>query len=418
MLELNKIYCGNNLDLLKQLDDKSIQLCVTSPPYFSLRSYLSKDDPNKHLEIGAEESLQEYIDNLVKIFSEVYRVLRDDGILYLNLGDSYAANRTYQVASNKGANKGVAQSVEGKGSKVPAGLKPKDLIGVPWRVAFALQDWGWTVRSEIIWAKGISFNNKYSGSCMPESCKDRPTKSHETVFMLTKGTKYYYDNEAVAEETTNPYTLDCIKKAKEQKSTRSDLNIFSKEDRHGKGKKGISRAEMGALMSSKRNIRSVWTINPESFRGAHFAVMATKLIEPCILAGTSEYGCCFNCGKPYTRIIEKGRADEEHKRLCGADSNGEYLCEATKEFKKNNVQNASEVKARILAGMVEKKTVGWKKDCKCETDEIKPCVVIDPFGGAGSVGLVVKQLGRDYILFDLNPEYCEIAKNRIQEILL
>ena len=414
MLELNKIHCGNSLDLLKQLDDESIHCCVTSPPYFGLRNY------GVDGQIGLENSLQEYITSLVEVFAEVHRVLRDDGTFWLNIGDSYANSGGHSGHSKNSAlkNRSVLDTQNKQKGKIPEGIKPKELCGVPWRLAFALQDFGWYLRRDIIWAKGVSFNDKFSGGCMPESCQDRPSTSHEYLFLLTKSPKYFYDNEAVKEETTNPYTLDCIAKAKEQSATRSKLNIFSKEERHTKKQKGISRAEMGALMSSKRNLRSVWTIQVRPYKGAHFATFPPKLIEPCIKAGTSEYGCCVDCGKPYKRIIEKGPADEEHKKLCGADSNGEYLGKATKDFENNNVQNASEVKARILAGMVEKKTVGWKKDCKCLTDKIKPCITIDPFGGAGTTGLVSKQLGRDYILLELNPEYCQITENRIQEILL
>lgn len=406
MLDVNQIYCGNSLELLKKLDDESVHCVVTSPAYFSLRSYLPDNDPNKYLEIGSENSLEEYVNNLVKILEEVRRVLRSDGTFWLNLGDSffgggYSNHRINGEQWKNEMNGDKRRSRQQDLKNANPDLKPKDLIGVPWRVAFALQDSGWYLRSEIIWAKGVSFNQKYSGSCMPESCKDRPTKSHETIFLLTKSAKYFYDNEAVKESAAQPDR--------------------KRADRMGGNKyvEGVKHSD-GSIFTggSKRNLRSVWTINPRPFKGAHFATFPKQLIEPLIKAGTSEFGCCKNCGKSYKRIIEKNAPDENHKKLCGADSNGEYLGKATKNFESGGAQNASEVKARILAGMKETVTTGFKKDCKCETDEIKPCIVLDPFAGANTTGCVAKELGRDWIGFELNPEYVKMGTERVNQILI
>jgi len=411
MLDINKIYQGHSLDILKTFPNESVQCVVTSPPYFSLRSYLDTENPNKHLEIGFDNSLQEYITNLTSLFSEIHRVLRKDGTFWLNLGDTYAGNKLGNTQGTYSSNLKYANPEKDLESfrkeneykkTVPMGLKSKDLIGVPWRVAFALQDAGWYLRSDIIWAKSISFNSKYTGSCLPESCKDRPTKSHEYLFLLTKSPKYFYDKEAVQE------------KAQDWGSRNRDEFRGGTTDPKLKHH-GLADCDFSA---SGRNLRSVWTVNPKPFKGAHFATFPEKLIEPCIKAGTSEYGCCVNCGKPYKRITVKGNADEEHKKTCGADSNGEYLGLATKDYDSARAQNASEVKARILAGMVKTKTTGWKKDCKCLTNDIKPCVVLDPFFGAGTTGVVSKKLGRSWVGIDLNPEYCEIARTRINEVLI
>lgn len=221
----NEIVNGNALDVLRKYPDGKFRCCVTSPPYWGLRDYGLND------QIGAEDRLDDYIRNLLVIFQEVKRVLTDDGTLWLNIGDSYTSgNRTWRDVDKKNAARGMSYR-----PPTPDGLKPKDLIGVPWRLAFALQDDGWYLRSDIIWNKP---------NCQPESVKDRPTRCHEYVFLLTKSKKYYYDYEAIREPTNGSGQL--------------------------------------------KNKRTVWSINTEPFKEAHFAKFPTKLIEPCILAGSKE----------------------------------------------------------------------------------------------------------------------------------
>lgn len=221
----NQIVCGDALDVLKEYPSDMFRCCVTSPPYWGLRDYGVED------QLGSEEKLADYITHLVEIFREVRRVLTHDGSFWLNIGDSYTSgNRTWRDADKKNPARGMSYR-----PPTPEGLKPKDLIGVPWRVAFALQADGWYLRSDNIW---------YKPNCQPESVKDRPTRCHEYVFLLTKSEKYYYDSEAVKEPT------------------------------NGTGK--------------MRNKRTVWCINTEPFKEAHFAKFATKLVEPCILAGSEK----------------------------------------------------------------------------------------------------------------------------------
>jgi site-specific DNA-methyltransferase (adenine-specific) len=209
---------GDSLDILRLIPSNSIQCVITSPPYWGLRDY------NIHGQIGLEPSLQEYINHLVTIFNEIKRILRDDGTLWLNIGDGYTSgNRGYRASDKK--NPARAMTIR---PNTPEGLKPKDLQGIPWRLVFALQDDGWYLRSDIIWNKP---------NAMPESVKDRPTRSHEYLFMLTKSEQYYYNYEA-------------------------------------------SR-EIG-LNGSYRNRRTVWNINTQSFQEAHFATFPSKLVEPCI----------------------------------------------------------------------------------------------------------------------------------------
>ena len=262
---------GDCIESMRELPDQCVNTCVTSPPYFGLRDY------GMDGQIGLEETPDAFVAKMVEVFREVKRVLRDDGTLWLNLGDSYAANRTYQVPSTKGGPKiGPAQSSGGKGSVVPDGLKPKDLIGIPWRVAFALQADGWYLRQDIIWHKP---------NPMPESVRDRCTKAHEYIFLLSKSARYYYDAEAVKEPNS-------------EKSGKWGKMVPTKTAK-AQGKHGSTSALTGNLTREEcvakyytngRNRRSVWTVTTKPYKGAHFATFPPDLIEPCILAGAPEGG--------------------------------------------------------------------------------------------------------------------------------
>ena len=263
-----KILQGNCLDVLKDLPERSVNTCITSPPYWGLRDY------GKGEQLGLEDTPEEFAENLVNVFREVKRVLRDDGTVWLNLGDSYSSGgRTTTTNQTLRGDKdyGVTRP------KPSEGIKPKDLVGIPWRVAFALQADGWYLRQDIIWHKP---------NPMPESVRDRCTKSHEYIFLLSKNVKYYFDNESIKEDSKTS--------------------------------------------TVKRSKRSVWTVTTKPFKGAHFATFPPDLIEPCVLAGCPEGG-----------------------------------------------------------------------------------TVLDPFGGAGTTGLVAEQNNRDSILIELNPDYIEIAKKRL-----
>jgi len=303
MLELNKIHCGDSLQLLKQIDDKSIHCCVTSPPYFGLRNY------GVDGQIGLENSLQKYITNLVNVFAEVHRVLRDDGTFWLNIGDSYNSN---QAGKNSGGFQGKRkledrygekERLPGTGKSKTTELKSKELMGVPWRLAFALQNFGWYLRRDIIWAKGVSFNDKFSGSCMPESTKDRPTTSHEYLFLLTKSPKYFYDYVGVQEDGVWPAGTKAAK---------------------GSGdREGNRRGDDYAIYSGKRNLRSVWTIQTKPYKKAHFATFPEKLVEPCIKAGTKENGIVLDpfAGSGTTCAVAK----KLNRNYLGLELNPDYV---------------------------------------------------------------------------------------------
>ena len=280
-----RILIGDVREKLRELPDESVHCAVTSPPYYGLRDYGVAG------QIGLETTPQEYVETLVDVFREARRALRDDGTLWLNLGDSYAGGGNYRginseatltakQRSNRGAH-GISQLL---GAKNTPGCKPKDLLGIPWRVAFALQADGWWLRSDIIWHKP---------SPMPESVTDRPTSAHEHIFLLAKSERYYFDNESVKEPAV--YS-DAMENA-----------------------------------GSMRNIRNVWTIATQPFAEAHFATFPPSLVEPCIKAGCPEGG-----------------------------------------------------------------------------------TILDPFGGAGTSGLVADRLKRNAILIELNPEYAAMAQRRIE----
>jgi DNA modification methylase len=280
-----RLYYGADCrETLRGLPERSVHCVVTSPPYWGLRDY------GGAAQIGLEDSPEQFVAQLVEVFREVHRVLRDDGTLWLNLGDSYVQARGHghwESRGGKGDEKG--QKVAQRWAKMGAediGLKPKDLVGVPWMVAFALRADGWYLRSDIIWAKS---------SCMPESIGDRPTKAHEYLFLLTKQPRYFYDAYAIREPiTTKP-------------QGRKTTEAFSDTSRPDHRKASMSYRYDGVPPGNPagRNKRTVWTVNPIPYPGAHFAVFPPKLVEPCILAGTSEKGCCRECGAPWRRVVER-----------------------------------------------------------------------------------------------------------------
>lgn len=382
-----RVLVGNNLEILRGLPDRSVQTCVTSPPYFGLRSYLPEGHSDKPLEIGLEETPDAYVARLVDVFREVRRVLRDDGTLWLNLGDSYA-RAGGEGGCGPNAQVGNTQSGEQRRMLAPpAGYKPKDLLGIPWMVAFALRADGWWLRSDIIWHKP---------NPMPESVRDRPTSAHEHVFLLSKRAAYFYDAAAIAEPSEQPDRVRADK-----------IGGASHKERQQHSEGGLFTG------ASSRNARNVWSIATQPYSGAHFATMPPALAERCILAGSSAGGQCPHCTTPWVRVVEFGEPDLEHQRRCGGDATGEYHGQSTKGHAAAGVQDASAVKARILAGLRKKATTGWQPTCDCPDHAPVPQVILDPFGGAGTTGLVADRLGRSSILCELNPAYAALAAERI-----
>lgn len=294
-----EILVGNNIDRIKEIADNSVQCVVTSPPYWGLRDYGADG------QIGLEESPSVFIEQLCKVFDEVWRVLKDDGTLWVNLGDSYAGSGKGSPGNfGKHAPSGSARHLEHKHSGiVPEGLKPKDLVGIPWRFAFAMQDRGWYLRQDIIWHKP---------NPMPESVTDRCTKSHEYIFLLTKKPKYYFDNEAIKEPVAQ--------------STIGRLN------QDIENQIGSARANGGAKLNGNlkavgdndgRNKRSVWTIATSRYKEAHFATYPPELIEPCIMAGSKEGDIVLD---PFSGSGTTGEvALKQGRHYIGLELNPDYV---------------------------------------------------------------------------------------------
>jgi DNA modification methylase len=398
-----KLLNGDVRQELKKLHSESIHCVVTSPPYWGLRDYGSKD------QLGLEKTPEQYIDNMVKVFREVKRVLRNDGTVWLNLGDSYAGSNgsrgiTENTPSVKKGDKLLLKRIEGRNftehkdggmpiiSPDSIGLKHKDLVGIPWRVALALQADGWYLRSDIIWNKP---------NPMPEPVKDRPTKSHEYIFLLTKSAKYYYDHEAIKE----PYSESSIERINQvtfDSQTGGDKD-YGKVSVHSKNTNSIrgTLEKFKENLGSGRNRRSVWDITVKSYPGAHFATFPEEIPELCIKAGTSEGGCCLECGTPYNRIVEKG------ERVSSED----YKGKGKKDYASALAENPSDVKRRTLESMRQVIYKGWEAGCDCEGVKI-PCTVLDPFAGSGTTCAVASRLGRDSIGIELNEEYLKLARKR------
>lgn len=367
---------GDCLDLLRQMPSESVHACVTSPPYFALRDYGCEG------QIGLEGTPEAFVGKLVEVFAEVRRVLRADGVAFVNMGDSYAAgakNRTPEQATTNSTLHGGLRgqlTILKQQSKVTGDLKPKDLIGIPWMLAFALRADGWYLRQEIIWHKP---------SPMPESVQDRCTKAHEQIFLLTKSARYYFDAAAIREEAVEEgrvvkaYPLDA-----RTKTTGDAAN----DCRTAPGKRGTD------LVVNGRNKRSVWTVATQPCSLAHFATFPPKLIEPMILAGTSAMGCCAACGSPLVRQTAKTtvRRERPNQFTSYRDINGP---DQTK-----------------LGVSVE--TTGWAPSCECGA-ETEPCTVLDPFSGAGTTALVAGQLGRSAIGLELNPQYVAMSLERLSD---
>lgn len=317
---MNTFLTGDVLNILELLPSESVHCCVTSPPYWGLRDY------GVDGQLGLEKTPEEYVNKLVNVFREVKRVLRKDGTLWLNLGDSYASGKTKdcEIPDLMWSNQ--------QSRKPPSGLKSKDLVGIPWMVAFALRSDGWFLRSDIVWEKP---------NAMPSSVKDRPTKSHEYVFLLSKSSRYYYDADAIKEpakewsgqaavfERTGLVSEHIIPNQSAAQHRKSRSGNLERKMGSARGRTGSHLGGSIPWEGATRNKRSVWKIATKPFKGAHFAVFPPELVKPCILAGCPKGG-----------------------------------------------------------------------------------MVIDPFGGSGTVAIVADELGRDSVYIDLSTKYTEMAKER------
>ena len=385
---------GDALARLKELSSESVDCCITSPPYFGLRDYGVEG------QIGLEESPEAYVSKLAEVFREVRRVLKKEGTCWINLGDSYAGSwGNYHPNSPPGKHgqrlKETARwnrpAYEDQtfrpptSNKLENGIKPKDLIGIPWMVAFALRADGWYLRQDIIWEKG---------NPMPESVRDRCCKSHEYLFLFAKSQRYYFDSEAIKESSVSDHPSGNGFKRPARVS-------YQNPDGTARGNE-----EQWRGVGGKRNKRSVWQVNTVPYREAHFATFPEKLIEPCILAGTSEKGYCPKCGKAWERQTEKKGATTIAER--GYDTHqlaeGKGMLNTSRSWKGGDVPVATY------------KTIGWLPSCQCGDLKPVPGIILDPFFGAGTTGLVAKKLGRRFIGIELNEAYIGMAQKRVAAV--
>ncbi len=344
----------------------SVHCVVTSPPYYNLRDYGSAS------QIGLESTPDAFVAAMVTVFREVWRVLRDDGVVFLNIGDSYANDTKWGGSGSGPTTKNYTSGLGGyvgQKAKRNTGLKPKDRMFIPHRVAIALQADGWYARDEIIWHKRAP---------MPESVNDRTTKSHEIVFLLAKRERYFYDAEAIRE-------VGC---------GRLDRSPGSRGRLGSQGWKSTPLNE-----SDGRNARSVWTLSNTPCDLAHFATMPEGLAERCIKAGTSAYGCCPSCGSPWIRITERSTITREHPN--------DFVKRTGEAGTGNSCSNS-------VAG-TSVKTLGWQPTCSCPAADPVACTVFDPFSGAGTTGLVANRLGRRYLGTDLSLDYLQMSRRRIAD---
>lgn len=381
MMSSHTILEGDALTVLKTLPSQSVHTCVTSPPYYGVRDY--------HVDgqLGLEPSHREYIRRMVAVFSEVRRVLRDDGTCWINMGDVYYNYRpglqddarAQGFNRLKGGSPRDIPSTSSKRNRRQDGFKEKDLMGIPWRLALALHAHGWHLRSDIIWSKP---------NPMPESVEDRPVKSHEYIFLLTKRQDYYYDYYAVLEPANgNAHSRG--------NGLHRKLDEVSEED-YEMVRSKRSWAESTTAPSDERNRRTVWTVATEGHREAHFATYPTALIAPCILAGTSAKGACPQCGAQWIRVVEKtggttGESWHDHEDRLGL---GQRKPQEKTPYKREHR--------------------GWTAGCKCGSEEVAPPVVLDPFCGFGTTLLMARRLGRNGLGIELKGEYVRIAERRIE----
>lgn len=421
----NKIITGDTLAVLKTMPDSFVQMCVTSPSYFGLRDYQTghweggkkncdhlapprggrnPETAMKQLtnegtlnyqytdvcgkcgairvdqQIGIEKSPSEYITRLVEVFREVRRVLRPDGILLLNLGDSFSGSMKGYKGKGEWADRtGTKQGTNAGSLGIPParpsdiGLAPKNLMMIPSRVAIALQEDGWYLRSMMPW---IKYNS------MPEPTKDRPSKAVEYIFMLTVSNKCYFDMQSVRKNDGNGRYY-------------RDIDLFVESCKligDGIPCGMIGDDELQALI-----------VNTKGYKKAHFATFSPKLIEPLIKFSTSEQGCCGVCG---SSVVRKTKLKERH--IGGGTPRASE--DDIKLFLKTHGTTHHSRKGMTQSTYI---TTEWKFSCQCDTNETLPCIVLDPFAGSGTTLAVAKSLGRDYIGIDLNPDYCKMAQERV-----
>lgn len=406
-----KIHLGDNRRVLDEMPANSVQTIVTSPPYLGLRDY------GVNGQIGLEADWREHVGVIVGLAEKWKRVIRPDGTLWLNYGDMYAQGGRSATkeeleadlsrASRNGHYTGAFSGYGGwnrASGTVGGGLKAKDLCGMPWRIALALQDAGWWLRSDCIWSKA---------NPMPSSVVDRPTLSHEYVFLLTPSPRYFYDREAVRVPLVTVEKRGRIQYNGKSKKTSTFMppnpagrNLWTVQmDLTGEVDQDLLwSAFQWAQDHYGGDLGTVWHFACQAYREAHFATFPEKLPETCILAGTSQHGACASCGAPWNRKVEP---------------TPEYSDRLGRSFHNHNhdLQRGHRNGKVLARGQATYVTTGWEAGCNCGTDERVPCTVLDPFAGSGTTGIVALGAGRSFVGIELNPDYHRQAVERCSAAL-
>lgn len=360
-----KLMLGDVNEMLQRLPDESVQMAVTSPPYWGMRTYGFDG------QIGHEPTVRIYVERLVGVFKELRRVLRNDGTFWLNIGDSFSTTDGAYGRSDPKSQKSNAYKCgqyyrTGK-IKATSGLPPKNLVGVPWQLAFALQADGWILRQDIIWNKT---------SALPEPVSDRPSSIHEHMFLLAKSQHYYYDKKSTGELGRFASVLNNGTKYQNSvwtfPSGSSGMNfckgcfrIYHSEEYKRLGNSGGKKVAVHGTATQRHGMGEAKTCSTcgGTEWEAHAAPFPQRLVAPCIMSGTSDKGACIKCG---TCWIREGK--------------------------------------------------GWKKNCGCRINDVRPCLVLDPFNGSGTSGVVALRLGRSYLGIDLSPAYTGAAYERLARV--
>jgi DNA modification methylase len=379
-----------------------VQMCVTSPPYYGLRDY---GHPGQ---LGLEATPDEYIANMVEVFRLVRDLLADNGTLWLNIGDSYANDGKWGGSSGgKHVTSLHGNTGIGRGKK-NTGLKPKDLIGIPWLLAFALRADGWYLRQDIVWSKP---------NPMPESVRDRCTKSHEYLFLLSKSERYFFDAEAIKEPVSGDPNAPRNRwdtknyEVPGQKPQKRVSRSGNKERKPGSARgcpdnTGSNVCGSVPWEGSMRNKRSVWTIPTSPYAGAHFAVFPPALAEPCVLAGTSARGHCPACSARWVRTVDRNRPESSGVSIGGYPDRRDGGI---------RVRAQSGSGGGNLLATIRRTTDEWRPSCDCGHDPV-PDIVLDPFFGSGTTGEVAESLGRRWIGCEINRAYAPLQAERTAQM--
>jgi len=402
----NTLLVGDVMEELSRLPSQSVHSVITSPPYFRIRDY------GHSRQIGLEATGEAYVAKLVEVFREIRRVLRSDGTAFMVMGDSYVGGGRGQ---DTGSTLEGSLATQAECRKVSPrtgifGLKEKQLIGMPWRVALALQDDGWWIRQDNIW------NRK---NVMPQSATDRTTRTHEYVFHLTRSPRYFYDAIAVEEPQSEHERTRRLKQQAKGNRTVYKLHRDALPGQPPQGANGAARnSEARQLLAMKgtRNLRSVWSISSGKYRDPdgdpsqkrHFAVFPEKLVEICLRAGTSEHGVCSLCGAPWRRIV---RPSEAYKEILQANLGKNHNKDRAEDLRTGRYGTALQRHHNIAS---DYRTIGWERSCRCLLGEAIRSVVLDPFMGSGTTAVVSERLERDWVGIELNPDYAASAVRRLE----